>query len=91
MQYVEMPIKEAIKKCKENATVLVAEQDLMDDDVEIIFVRKKGNKSDEIFCDVKTVGSLCDEFVKRLDLFTEKQDLSNIKPYGIRKIVILRQ
>lgn len=91
MQYVEMTIEEAMKRCKKNAKILVAEHDLMDDDVEVVFVRKKGNKSDEIFGDVKTVGSLCDEFVKRLDLFTEKQDLSNIRPYGRRKIVILTE
>ena len=48
MRYVEVPIKEAMKICKENATVLVAEQDLEKDDCDIVFVIKGKNEYDAI-------------------------------------------
>lgn len=91
MQYVEMSIEEAIKKCKKNAKILVATQDLTDNDADIIFIQKIGSDCKEVFEDVKTVASLSDDLVERLKLFTEKQDIMNIRPYGIQKIVILRE
>lgn len=91
MRYVEISIDEAIKKCKKNAKILVAIQDLEDDDVDIVFVQKKSSDYQEVFEDVKTVASLCDDFVKQLKLFTEKQDIKNIQPCGIQKTVLLKQ
>lgn len=91
MQYVEMSIEDAIKKCKKNAKILVATQDLTDNDTEIIFVQKRGSDYKEVFEDVKTVASLSDDLVKQLKLFTEKQDIMNIRPYGMQRIVILRE
>ena len=91
MQYIEMSIEEAIKKCKKNAKILVATQDLADNDTDIIFVQKRGSDYKEVFEDVKTVASLSDNLVKQLNLFTEKQDIMNIRPYGIQRIVILRE
>lgn len=91
MQYVEMSVEEAMKKCKKNAKILVAIQDLAEENVDVIFVPKRENEYKEVFEDVKTVASLCDDFVKQLKLFTEKQDIRDIKPYGIQKIVLLRE
>lgn len=91
MQYVEMSIEEAMKKCKKNAKILVATQDLTDDNADIIFVQKRENEYSEVFEDVKTVISLYDDFVKQLKLFTEKQDIRNIRPYGIQRTVLLRE
>lgn len=91
MQYIEMTVEEAIKKCKKNAKILVATQDLADRDTEIIFVQKRGSDYKDVFEDVKTVASLSDDLVKQLNLFTEKQDIMNIRPYGIQRIVILRE
>ena len=91
MKYVEMTIEEAIKKCKKNAKILVATQDLADESIDVIFVQKRGSDYKEVFEDVKTVASLSDDLVKQLNLFTEKQDIMNIRPYGIRRIVILRE
>lgn len=86
-----MTVKEAKKRCKKNAKVLVAIQDLEDENVDVVFTCKKRGDYDELFEDVKTVASLCDEFVKQLNLFTEKQDIKNIRPFGIQKTVILRE
>ena len=91
MQYVEMSIEDAIKRCKKNAKILVATQDLADNDTNIIFIQKRGSDYKEVFEDVKTVASLSDDLVEQLNLFTEKQDIMNIRPYGMQRIVILRE
>lgn len=91
MKYIEMSVEDAIKRCKKNAKILVAIQDLEDDNVDIVFVQKKGSDYQQIFQDVETVASLCDDFVKQLKLFTEKQDIRNIRPYGKQKTVLLRE
>lgn len=92
MQYVEMSIEEAMKRCKKNAKILVATQDLTDNNADIIFVQKKGSDYKELFEDVKTVASLTDDFVEQLKLFTEQQkDIMHIRPYGLQRIVIMRE
>lgn len=91
MQYVEMSIEEAITRCKKNTKILVAVQDLSDESVDIIFVQRKGSDCNDVFEDVKTVASLCNDFVKQLELFTEKQDIRNIKPYGLQRTVLLKE
>ncbi len=89
--YVEMKIDEAIKRCNKNARVLVSIQDLEQEDVDILFIKKEKKDYNGIFKDVKTVASACDDFVKQLKLFTEKQDIHNIKPKGMQKIILLRE
>ena len=91
MKYVEMTIEEAMKRCNKNKKVLVAVQDLEDENIDIIFVKKEKSEYREIFEDVKTVASACDDFVKQLRLFTEKQNIYNIEPRGIEKIVLLKE
>lgn len=91
MCYVEMTVEEAMKKCKKNTKILVAVQDLANINSDIVFVQKKENEYTEVFKDVKMAASIYDNFVKQLRLFTEKQDIKNIRPYGIQKIVLLRE
>ena len=91
MKYVEISIEEAIKRCKKNTKVLVAVQDLEDDNVDIVFVQKGRSEYQTIFEDVKTVASACDDFVKQLRLFTEKQNICNIEPRGFQKIILLKE
>ena len=90
MKYVEVSIEEAIKRCKKNAKVLVAVQDLEDDNIDIVFVQKGRNEYQSMFEDVKTVASACDDLVKQIRLFTEKQNIYNIEPRGIQKIILLK-
>lgn len=90
--YIEMTIEEAMKKCNKNTKVLVAIQDLEKEDDEIVFVQKKKREYDSIFEDAKTVLSMCDDFIKELNVFTEKQpDIYNIRPHGLQKIVLLKE
>lgn len=91
MKYIEMTIEEAMKCCNKNKKVLVAIQDLEDDNVDVVFVKKRKNEYDTIFDDVKTVASICDDFVKQLNLFTEKQEIPNIEPLGLQKTILLRE
>lgn len=94
MQYIEMiemPIEEAMKKCKKNTKIWVATQDLTNEDTDVIFVQKRGSDYKEVFEDVKTVISLYDDFINQLRLFTEKQDIRNIRPYGLQRTVLLRE
>ena len=91
MQYIEMTVKEAKKRCRKNAKILVAIQDLKDDNVDMIFVQKRRNEYEKLFEDVKTVAGIYNDFLNQLNLFTEKQDIKNIKPYGIQKTVLLRE
>ena len=91
-QNVEMTIEEAMKRCNKNKRVLVAIQDLEDNQpINLNYVQKDRSEYHTIFEDVKTVASLCDDFVKQLRLFTEKQNISNIQLYGKQKIVLLQE
>lgn len=91
LKYVEMTIEEAMKCCNRNKKVLVAIQDLEDDNIDIVFVKKKKSEYSTIFEDVKTVASICDDFVRQLNLFTEKQEIHNIEPHGMQKTILLRE
>lgn len=91
MKYVEMTIEEAMKCCNKNAKVLVAVQNLEDDDCDIVFVKKRRDEYKTLFDDVKTVASACDNFVNQLNLFTEKQNIYNLEPHGLQKIILLKE
>lgn len=91
MYYAEMTVEEAMKKCGKNAKVLVAIQNLEEENTDVIFVNKKREEYNELFEDIKTVASLYDDFIKQLNLFTEKQDIYNIKPKGMQKIILLKE
>lgn len=90
MKYIEMTVEEAMKVCKKNDKVLVAIQNLEEDDCDTIFVPKRRNEYQELFNDVKTVASICDDFINQLRLFTEKQAIPNIQPKGVQKIVLIK-
>jgi len=91
MILVEMSIEEAKKKCKKNATVFVAEQDLENDECNTEFISVKRTEYNRMFDNVKTVASLCDEFMNQLRLFTEKQNIPNIEPRGVQKIILMKE
>ena len=91
MYYAEMTIDEARKRCDKNTNVLVAIQNLESSDEDIIFVKKNRCEYNELFENIKTVSSLFDDYVKQLNLFTEKQDVYNVKPKGIQRIILLKE
>ena len=71
--------------------VLVVIRDLESDE-DAIFYQKLKSDCEIMIQEAQTVSSMCDDFVKKLDLFTEKQrDLFNIKPHGFQKTILLRE
>lgn len=90
MRYVEVSIEEAMKRCKKNAKVLVAEQDLENEDCDMIFVSKGRKDYDDLFKGIQTAASLSNDLVKQLRLFTEHQDIPDIRPHGIQRIVLIK-
>ena len=91
MKYVEMTVEEAWKRCNKNKKVLVAIQDLEAESIDTVFIQKKRDEYKSLFEDVKTVASACDDFVKQLSLFTEKQNIYNIQPHGLQKIILFKE
>lgn len=91
MRYVEMTIEEAMIYCNKNDKVLVAVQDLEKEDTDVMFVQKRRKDYRDIFKDAQTISSMCDDLIKELSVFTEKQDLTNIQPKGLHKIVLLKE
>ena len=90
MRYVEMSIEDAMVLCGKSAKVLVAVQSLEDEKSEAIFEQKRKEEYEQIFSDIQTVASCMDDFVKQLRCFTEKQNVHDIKPIGVQKIVLLK-
>lgn len=90
MKLVEMTVEEAMKVCGKQAKVLVAVQDLEEENTNVQFVQKRKEEYSQLFSDVETVASICDDFVNQLRCFTHKQDIKDIRPVGIQKIVLIR-
>ena len=93
MNYVEMTTEEAIEVLRNSKgkKVLVAIQDLESNE-DAVFCQKLKSECETMIKEAKTVSSICDDFVKKLDLFTEKQrDLFNIKPHGFQKTILLKE
>lgn len=88
---VEMTVEEAMKICGKNAKVLVAVQNLEKEEQELSFEQRRREEYEKLFSDVKTVVSSVDDIVKRLDCFTEKQDIRSIRPIGLQKIVLVER
>jgi len=93
MNYVEMTTDEAIEVLRKSKgkKVLVAIKDLENDDDAILYQKLK-SECEVMIKEARTVSSICDDFVKKLDLFTEKQrNFPDIKPNGLRQTILLRE
>lgn len=89
MKLVEMTVDEAKKMLGGQAKVLVAVQNLEDEnDTNVQFAQKPREEYEQLFADVETVAQLYDDFVKQLRCFTAQQDIRNIKPIGVQKTVL---
>lgn len=92
MNYIiEMTTEEAIEVLKESKgkRVLVAIKDLENDE-DAVFYQKLKTDCEIMIKEAKTISSMCDDFVKNVNLFTEKQkDLA--KPHGMQKTILLRE
>lgn len=91
MRYLKMSIKDAMTLCGEHTEVLVAIENLESGDCNEMFQKVYKEEYNKLFSDVKTVASMCDDIMKQLQCFTVKQDIYNIKPNGLKKVIILRE
>ena len=92
MNYTEMTVDEAIEflKLSKGKKVLVAIKNLEDDE-DVIFYPKSKVDCEEMIRDAQTIVTMCDDFVKKLDLFTEQQkDLHDIQLKGFRQTILIR-
>ena len=92
MNYTEMTVDEAIEflKLSKGKKVLVAIKNLEDDE-DVIFYPKSKVDCEEMIRDAQTIVTMCDDFVKQLDLFTEQQkDLHDIQLKGFRQTILIR-
>lgn len=71
--------------------VMIAIQNLEEDDVNVAFVTKCKDECRKIIENAATVAVSKDNFLKQLSVFTEKQrDLRHIQPRGYLKTILLR-
>lgn len=92
MRYVEMTTDEAIEVLKKSKgkKVLVAIQDLSNDEPALFYPKLKSDCM-VMIQEAETISSACDDFVRQLRLFSEKQrDLMDIIPEGLQKTILLR-
>lgn len=92
MRYVEMTTEEAIEVLKKSKgkKVLVTIQDLSNDEPTLFYPKLKSDCM-MMIKEAETISSACDDFVKQLRLFSEKQkDLMNIMPVGLQRTILLR-
>lgn len=92
MRYVEMTTDEAIEMLQKakGQKVLVAIQDLKTEEQALFYPQ---TKSDCLLMikEAETISSACDDFVRQLRLFSEKQrDLMNIVPEGLQRTILLK-
>lgn len=90
MQLVEMTVEDALKLCGKQGKVLVAIHNLEEKDCNVGFTVKKKDEYEQIFEDVETVASYMDNLVKQLRCYTCKQNIRDIKPMGVQKIVLIK-
>ena len=84
--------EEAIKLLQnaKGKKVLVAIKDLESDEP-ALFCQKLKKECEQMIVEARTISSACDDFVKSLSLFSEKQlDLMNLENIGCEKIILLR-
>ena len=91
MKYVEVTTDESIEILRKSKgkKILVAIQDLENDNEDVVFCQKLKSDCEIIIQEAQTISSMCDDFVKKLDVFTEQQDLINIQPIGIQGTILL--
>lgn len=92
MNYLEVTTEEAIEMLKKSngKRVLVATKNLESGEDEVVFCAWLKSECEEMIQEAKTISTMCDDFVKKLDLYTEQQkDLYNIQPIGFQQTILL--
>lgn len=93
MKYIEMTTEEAIEVLKRSKgkKVCMAVHDLTCDDLNEEFHLLTKTECNVMIQNAKTIASLFDDFAKSLSLYTEKQNIRDIKPIGLERIILLKE
>lgn len=92
MNYLEVTTEKAIEMLKESKgkRVLVATKNLEGGEDEVVFCAWLKSECEVMINEAKTISAMCDDFVKKLDLYTEQQkDLYNIQQIGYQQTILL--
>lgn len=92
MNYLEMTVEEAVEflQLSKGKKLLVAIKNL-EDDGDAVFCPKSKVDCEEMIRDAQTIAAMCDDFVKKLDLFTEQQkDLHDIQAQGFQQTILIK-
>lgn len=93
MKIVEMTIEEAIEVLKESKgkVVMVAIQDLEHEKDVVTFSPRLKTDCEVMIKNSESIASICDDFIRQLKVYTEKQlDIANIQPRGYEKTILLK-
>ena len=92
MNYVLMSVEDAKKLAKKDAIVLVAVNDLEDPMVVSSFTKKKFLECESMIKEAETVISVCDDFIKQLRCYTERQEnFPDLRLKGKEGVILFRQ
>ncbi|WP_394910537.1 hypothetical protein [uncultured Robinsoniella sp.] len=94
MEYKLMSKEEAIKLLENSKydTVMIAVQNLEEEDFNSQMKKINKHEGKRLIQESETITSVYDDFIRQLNLFSKMQrDIYNIKPKGIRKIIMLRE
>ena len=92
MNYLEVTTEEAIEMLKKSngKRVLVVTKNLESGEDEVVFCAWLKSECEGMIQEAKTISTMCDDFVNKLDLYTEQQkDLYNIQPIGFQQTILL--
>ena len=93
MNYLEVTTEEAIEMLKKSngKRVLVVTKNLESGEDEVVFCAWLKSECEGMIQEAKTISAMCDDFVNKLDLYTEQQkDLYNIQPIGFQQTILLK-
>lgn len=91
-KYIAMTVEEAKKMTKKDAVVLVCVNDLEDSMNISSFSKKTFIECEQMIKEAETIMSVCDDFIKSLRCYTEKQDMfPELRPKGKEGVILLRQ
>ena len=88
MEYVAMPLEEAKKMAKKDAVVLIAKQDLENEDCNVGFKKKKFGECHNILEEAATIDKVCDDFANQLRVFS---DIQVDVPKGILHTILFKK
>ena len=92
MKYIEMTTDEAIKLLRQSKTktVIVSVNDLEKNEVSS-FTQTQKDECENIILQARKISSICDEFMKQLNCFTDKQNnFPLIEPKGKQHIILFK-